>query len=440
MNTNILDTAVALSDRDLLARLPVLARRERSATAELVAHLAALRLRPSLYAAQGYGSLFAYCRHALRLSEDAASNRIHAARACLKYPVILDGLTSGELSLSAVRMLRPHLTTENHEHVLGRARNGRRADIERLVAELAPLPDVPSSVRKVPMPGTSGSQHVVAPQSQPLLPGELDSGSSRSSSAVRPASTEAAITAQDKSGPAAVDTARVAASSVPQPAAPPLSRPVVQPLSPGRYRVQFTIGQDAHDTLRRVQTMLRREIPDGDVGAIFERALRLLHEEVETARFGRPPKRRQERVTQESTAVVPAATRAYENRIRPGADPSEAWAASSAMSEPEPKSADTVQPKRAETGQPKMTALGRSRYIPKAVKRAVWYRDRAQCAFVSATGQRCVEREFLELHHIHPYALDGPTTVGNIALRCRRHNAYESEVVFGTRGMQQRSG
>ena len=102
--------------------MPVLAAAERGATAELVAHLAALRLRPSLYAAQGYGSLFAYCRHALQLSEDTASNRIHAARACLRFPIILDLLASGDLSLSAVRILRPHLTTENHERVLARAR------------------------------------------------------------------------------------------------------------------------------------------------------------------------------------------------------------------------------------------------------------------------------------------------------------------------------
>ena len=84
VSSNILDIAVALSDRDLLARIPVLAAHERAA--ELVAHLAALRLRPSLYAAQGYGSLFAYCRHALRLSEDAASNRIHAARGLPEVP------------------------------------------------------------------------------------------------------------------------------------------------------------------------------------------------------------------------------------------------------------------------------------------------------------------------------------------------------------------
>jgi len=75
-----------------------------------------------------------------------------------------------------------------------------------------------------------------------------------------------------------------------------------------------------------------------------------------------------------------------------------------------------------------------SRHIPNAVKRAVWRRDEGQCAFVATTGRRCSERNFLEFHHIQPYALEGPATVGNISLRCRRHNAYEAELIFGPRG------
>ena len=81
MNTNMLALASGLSDQDLLARVGALAGMEREATAELVAHLAALDDRPSLYAAGGYGSLFSYCTQALRLSEDATCNRIEAARA-----------------------------------------------------------------------------------------------------------------------------------------------------------------------------------------------------------------------------------------------------------------------------------------------------------------------------------------------------------------------
>src|SRR6267142_5494273 len=150
MKTNILVTASALSDQDLLARLETLAGKEREASVELVAHLAALDSRPALFLAQGHGSLFSYCTQALRLSEDAACNRIQAARACRDFPVILDLLASGAMSLTSVRILRPHLTPENHEAVLARACGRSRREIEALVAELAPRPDVPSSVRRLP--------------------------------------------------------------------------------------------------------------------------------------------------------------------------------------------------------------------------------------------------------------------------------------------------
>jgi hypothetical protein len=82
MHTDLFATAAALSDADLLTRLPYLACKEREASAELVAHLAVLDTRPALFAADGYGSLFSYCIRALHLSEDAACNRIEAARAC----------------------------------------------------------------------------------------------------------------------------------------------------------------------------------------------------------------------------------------------------------------------------------------------------------------------------------------------------------------------
>src|SRR5688572_2391106 len=142
MSMNSLARAAALKDEELLARIDALAGKERETSAELVAHLAALELRPSLYAAQGYGSLFDYCTRALRLSEDAACNRIAAARACRSFPAILDLLASGALTLGTVRMLKAHLTPENHEVVLARAMNRSREQVEVLIAELAPKPDV----------------------------------------------------------------------------------------------------------------------------------------------------------------------------------------------------------------------------------------------------------------------------------------------------------
>jgi hypothetical protein len=150
MNTSFFVTASALSDQDLLARLEGLAGKEREASVELVAHLAALDSRPALFAAQGYGSLFSYCTQALRLSEDAACNRIDAARACRRFPVILDLLASGSLNLTSVRLLGKHLTAENHQSVLTQATDKTRREIEALVAELAPQPDLPSTVRRSP--------------------------------------------------------------------------------------------------------------------------------------------------------------------------------------------------------------------------------------------------------------------------------------------------
>src|SRR4029453_7865929 len=103
MSTNILALASALSDHDLLARIGVLAEKEREATVELVAHLAALDARPSLYAARGHGSLFGYCTDVLHLSEDAACNRIAAVRACRLFPVILDRLPPSPGARTSVR-------------------------------------------------------------------------------------------------------------------------------------------------------------------------------------------------------------------------------------------------------------------------------------------------------------------------------------------------
>jgi len=234
MNTNILAVASGLSDQDLLARILALAGKEREALVELVAHLAELDTRPALYAAQSYGSLFRYCTKALRLSEDAACNRIEAARACRRFPVILDMLASGAMSLTSVRLLGRHLTAENHQAVLSKASGGSRREIEALVAELAPRSDVPSSVRKLPIPARA-PMSTTTPCS-PVTPVESPTRSS-------PAPT------LPISGPPAAFV--------------PSRRPTIDNTSPDRYRIEFTIGKESHDKLRRVQTLLRREIPDG---------------------------------------------------------------------------------------------------------------------------------------------------------------------------------
>src|SRR5262249_57822254 len=100
---------------------------------------------------EGYGSLFSYCRDALSLSENEAYNRIEVARAARRFPVILEMLAEGAVSLTSVRLLAPHLTPENHLSVLASARGKRRIEVEEIVARLAPRPGGAAGVRQQPM-------------------------------------------------------------------------------------------------------------------------------------------------------------------------------------------------------------------------------------------------------------------------------------------------
>src|SRR5258705_3467864 len=70
-----------------------------------------------------------------------------------------------------------------------------------------------------------------------------------------------------------------------------------------------------------------------------------------------------------------------------------------------------------------------SRVVPRAVRREVYQRAGHQCTF-TAHGRRCSERSFLELHHIDPFALGGPTTAQNLTLLCRAHHAHEGDLLF----------
>jgi hypothetical protein len=70
------------------------------------------------------------------------------------------------------------------------------------------------------------------------------------------------------------------------------------------------------------------------------------------------------------------------------------------------------------------------------VKREVSERDGGQCTFVSDEGTRCPARTDLEWDHIVPIAKGGTSEASNVRLRCRAHNQYEAERVYGRPFMQ----
>jgi hypothetical protein len=265
-----------LTNTELTEELTRLARSGRETTVCLVTHLAEFEAR-DLHLAAGFPSLFAYCTEILRLSEHEAYHRILAARTARKHPRILLMLREGRLNLTTVRLIAPLLTEANAGQVLDAAAGLSKRQVEELVARLAPQPDVPSSVRKVPVRA-------------PLVVGP-------------PA------TASVASPPAA--TVPVA----PVPVAPPPARPaLVRPLAPERYEVRFTASAETCAKLKRAQDLLRHAIPNGDTAAIVDRALTLLVADLERKKLGATEKPRRGRRSSDPRRPTAEVKRAVSRR------------------------------------------------------------------------------------------------------------------------------
>ena len=149
--------------------------------------------------------------------------------------------------------------------------------------------------------------------------------------------------------------------------------PRIASLARDRYLLRVTLSGEAHQNLRRAQELMRHVVPDGDPAVVLERALMLLVDQLERAKIAKVARPR---------------------------------------------------------GRSSQSSTRGSRHIPAAIRREVWGRDEGRCAFVGQRG-RCTETGHLEFHHVTPFARGGATTVANVSLRCRAHNRYESEQLFG---------
>src|SRR5262249_16870628 len=158
----------------------------------------------------GYDSMYAFCLRELHLSEEAACKRIRVARAARQFPVVFGMLAESQLHLSGMVVLAPHLRPENAEELLKTAVHKTRAEIEQLVAERFPRPDVATRLEPVTQPG--------AP-----FPGTVGTPTSGNVREVLPS---------------------------PGTVAAPAPWPKVAPLSAERFALQVTIGQGTHDKLR----------------------------------------------------------------------------------------------------------------------------------------------------------------------------------------------
>lgn len=371
----------AISDDELLRRLVDLLRQSRRVESDLVAHIAEVEWR-RLYAREASPSMFVYCTQVLHLSESEAYARITVARASLEHPMLLDMLAEGRLHLTGVARLAPHLTLENRAQLLERATHKSRRQIEELIAEIAPRPDVAALMRRLPerkpilapvVPvGTGGS----APPPPGLCPDRVEWGSLTLGPVADFASVAAGLEAPDASrqpapafqAPALVPIAQPRVSGpLASAAAQASGRAVLQPLGNARYKVQFTASAELHHKLERLRALMRSQVPDGDLAAIIDKAVSEKLERFESRRFARTSRPRKNLGESDTSPAT--------------------------------------------------------RHIPAAVRRAVDDRDGSRCRYVDASGRRCSERDRLEYHHRHPFGMGGDHSPNNIRLMCRAHNA-----------------
>jgi hypothetical protein len=271
-----------LSDSELIASTRELLRQSRWFEAELLVHLGEIDER-ELYLDRAFSSMFAFCVSELGLSESAAYTRIHVARSARALPAMIEALRSGAVHLTALRLLGPHLTPENHRDVLARAAGKKKDGIEELVAALAPRLPVPTILRKIPSPPCAPAPlaqpapTATSSGDQPALPGCEQSG---------------AVARPDEQSAVARPDEQTGAIAAPGPGEQ--SRAVVAPLSQDFFKVQFTGTRAFRDKLRKAQGLLRHRFLKGDVGPILELALDALIERVEKDRFamGRKPRRK----------------------------------------------------------------------------------------------------------------------------------------------------
>jgi 5-methylcytosine-specific restriction endonuclease McrA len=194
--------------------------------------------------------------------------------------------------------------------------------------------------------------------------------------------------AQPRETPTPVDEPSIPAASVatasPTPSAlqlaPPPSRATLQPVTADTYSLRVTVDASLEKDLEELKALLSHKIPNGELTAVVREAVQCALEKYRKRKGVAEPSRK-----------------------RKG-----------------PVAANAV----------KSAASGRQP-ISAAVRREVRKRDEGRCTWRGPDGQRCGSTWKVELDHIQPAALGGPSTVENLRILCRSHNALSAEYVFG---------
>ena len=211
-------------------------------------------------------------------------------------------------------------------------------------------------------------------------------------------------------------------------------RATTTPLSSSSYKLTMTLSAEAYAQLNELRELSSHAIPHGEIDKVVTRAIAVALAEARRAKS---------KALRRGSATVDAGRRlgARRRKVRAG-DASTTERGETTAPDGESStahdSAAATQPRNIEAGGNGGLKVSRTeeamrrvdqtivaegeRYVPAAVQRAVWERDRGCCAFVGANGRRCCSRWQVEIDHVTRVADGGQSTVANTRLCCRRHN------------------
>ncbi len=218
-------TTESLSDEDVLRGVEHVLAKGHHLTAQLLRLLIEVEDR-RLHLRAAYSSMSDYCVRHLGLSEGAAFRRITAARLVRRFPSLLPRVERGEVHLSLLVRLRHHLTAENVEELVEATRGKTKYEVAELLAQRAPRPDAPATMRKLPTIHTANAVEAIV-------------------------------------------------------------EPGVEPIAESRYRLQLTISREVRDKIERVRDLMMHSNPTRDLTAVVERAVDVLLDKLEKQRLGK---------------------------------------------------------------------------------------------------------------------------------------------------------
>jgi hypothetical protein len=211
-------------------------RRGNELTGDLLAHLAELEER-RLHLQLGFPSLFAYCVEALGLSEGAAGRRVAAARVCRRFHEAFELVARGDLHLSALCGLAPHLDPQNATELFSVCCRKTRRQVDKLLGARFPRPDVREQIRRLPMLGQ-------VPTNEPRMADGTDTREAALTNAsVAGQGLQPTLPETAKIGEDCVSQIAAAVDRPPPPAPPRARRRELEALSADRFGVHFKSRQ-----------------------------------------------------------------------------------------------------------------------------------------------------------------------------------------------------